>query len=147
MGQIAEVAGLLGEPTLHVTGRELPVAGPHPELIPAQRESAETMRLVVGRGPDAGAELAISAPLTAIGRHRDCDIVIEDVTVSRYHAELEVEGDRCFLVDGGSLNGTFVNRRAVDRVELVEGDEIWIGKARFLFRSGAAADARAASPR
>ena len=147
MGQIAEVAGLLGEPTLHVTGRELPVVGPQPGLIPAQRQSVETMRLVVGRGPDAGAELAISAPLTVIGRHRDCDIVIEDVTASRYHAELEVDGDRCFLVDGGSLNGTFVNRRAVERVELVDGDEIWIGKARFLFRSGAAVDARGASQR
>lgn len=93
------------------------------------------MRLVVSRGPDTGAEFAISAPLTVIGRHRDSDVVVDDVTASRHHAELEVIDGRCVLFDGGSLNGTYVNRRPVTCVELTDGDEIWIGTARFLFHA------------
>ncbi|MEV4732589.1 FHA domain-containing protein [Saccharopolyspora sp. NPDC049426] len=148
MGQIAEVAGLFDQRTVNdVPKQELPVTGRLAELIPSPRESEQNMRLVVDRGADEGAEFVISAPLTVIGRHRDCDIVIEDVTVSRYHAELEIEDGRCFLFDGGSLNGTYVNRRPVERIELADSDEIWIGKARFTFRVGAAADGRSTAQR
>ncbi|TDD89448.1 FHA domain-containing protein [Saccharopolyspora karakumensis] len=141
MGQIAEVAGLFDQRTSHDAPRqELPVTGRLGELIPTPREAGTSTRLVVDRGAHEGAEFVISAPLTVIGRHRDCDIVIDDVTVSRYHAELEIENGRFFLYDGGSLNGTYVNRRPVERIELFDADEIWIGKARFTFHVGAAAD-------
>lgn len=148
MGQIAEVAGLFDErASQDVPRQELPVTGRLAELIPTPREAEKSMRLVVDRGADQGAEFVISAPLTVIGRHRDCDIVIDDVTVSRYHAELEIEDGRCFLYDGGSLNGTYVNRRPVERVELTDSDEIWIGKARFTFRVGAADGVRVSAQR
>lgn len=141
MGQIAEVTGLFDQRTSQdVPTQELPVTGRLGELIPTPREAGTSMRLVVDRGAAEGAEFAISAPLTVIGRHRDSDIVIDDVTVSRYHAELEIEDGRCFLYDGGSLNGTYVNRRPVERIELSDSDEIWIGKARFTFHVGAPAD-------
>ena len=55
------------------------------------------------------------------------------MTVSRNHAVL-VERDGSFYVeDEGSLNGTFVNRKRIDNVELANGDELQIGKYRLTF--------------
>ncbi|WP_406690179.1 FHA domain-containing protein [Saccharopolyspora sp. ID03-671] len=141
MVQIAEVTGLFDRRASDDAPTQgLAVTGRWGELIPTPREAGTSTRLVVERGADEGAEFVISAPLTVIGRHRDCDIVIDDVTVSRFHAELEIVDGRYFLRDSGSLNGIYVNRRPVKRVELFESDEIWIGKARFTFHTGAAAD-------
>ena len=68
-----------------------------------------------------------------VGRGRPSDIVLDDVTVSRDHAEIS-RGERGFkIVDAGSLNGTYVNRVRVDSVYLRNGDEIQIGKYRFKF--------------
>lgn len=106
------------------------------DMIPEPRQAVEPARLVVNRGTDAGAEFAITSERTLIGRRRDCDIVIDDPTVSRHHAELVVRDDQWFVVDGGSLNGTYVNRAAVESAPLRDGDEIWIGKMRFTFRTG-----------
>ncbi len=115
-------------------------AGPSGRAVPAPRESAESAgeaRLVINRGPVAGTSLAITAERMTFGRERASDIVLEDATVSRCHAELSRQDGRYVLADGGSLNGTYLNRQPVDRAELVDGDEIWIGKARFTFRLGA----------
>lgn len=68
-----------------------------------------------------------------IGRGSPSDIVLDDVTVSREHAEIS-GGERGFkVIDSGSLNGTYVNRVRVDSVYLRNGDEIQIGKYRFKF--------------
>lgn len=78
--------------------------------------------------------MGLTKSLTTLGRHRDCDIVLDDHTISRYHAEIRHDGDGHYtLADAGSLNGTYVNRRVADHVALSDGDEIWIGKARFVF--------------
>ena len=70
---------------------------------------------------------------TTIGRSPDCEIFLDDVTVSRRHAVL-VERDGAWLIeDQGSLNGTFVNRRRVESAALEDGDEIQIGKYRLTF--------------
>jgi pSer/pThr/pTyr-binding forkhead associated (FHA) protein len=70
---------------------------------------------------------------TRIGRSPDCDIFLDDVTVSRNHAVL-IERDGTFVVeDQGSLNGTFVNRRRIDSAALENGDEVQIGKYRLTF--------------
>jgi pSer/pThr/pTyr-binding forkhead associated (FHA) protein len=70
---------------------------------------------------------------TTIGRSPDCEIFLDDVTVSRRHAVL-VRGDGSFLIeDLGSLNGTYVNRRRIDTAELADGDEVQIGKYRLTF--------------
>lgn len=106
------------------------------EMIPEPRQAVEPARLVVNRGADAGAEFAIMSERTLIGRRRDCHIVIDEPTVSRHHAELVVRDDQWFVVDGGSLNGTYVNRTQVESAPLHDGDEIWIGKMRFTFRTG-----------
>ena len=70
---------------------------------------------------------------TTIGRSPDCEIFLDDVTVSRRHAVL-VRKDGAFLVeDLGSLNGTFLNRRRIESGELADGDELQIGKYRLTF--------------
>ena len=70
---------------------------------------------------------------TQIGRSPDCDIFLDDVTVSRKHAVL-LERDGAFVIeDQGSLNGTFVNRKRIESAELEDGDELQIGKYRLTF--------------
>lgn len=68
-----------------------------------------------------------------VGRDPDCDIYLDDVTVSRDHAEVKRNVNSVRIRDIGSLNGTYVNRVRVDSVDLRNGDEIQIGKYRFKF--------------
>jgi pSer/pThr/pTyr-binding forkhead associated (FHA) protein len=84
-------------------------------------------------GGRAGETFELAGERTTVGRSPDCGIFLDDVTVSRKHAEL-VQRDGAWLIeDGGSLNGTFVNRRRVEAAALEDGDEIQIGKYRLTF--------------
>ena len=73
---------------------------------------------------------------TSAGRHPDSDIFLDDVTVSRRHAEFRREGGEFVVIDVGSLNGTYVNREPVDTAVLANGDEVQIGKFRLVFLTG-----------
>ena len=84
-------------------------------------------------GGRAGESFVPSADRTLIGRSPECDIFLDDVTVSRRHAELRRDGDRFTIEDLGSLNGTFVNRRRIETAELEDDDELQIGKYRLTF--------------
>ena len=68
-----------------------------------------------------------------MGRHPDSTIFLDDVTVSRNHCAIERAGSACFIVDQGSLNGTYVNRHRVERQLLSDGDELQIGKYKLTF--------------
>jgi pSer/pThr/pTyr-binding forkhead associated (FHA) protein len=92
--------------------------------------------LVVKRGPNAGSRFLLDQPTTSAGRHPDSDIFLDDVTVSRRHAEFRLETDEFHVVDVGSLNGTYVNREPVDSAVLANGDEVQIGKFRLVFLTG-----------
>ena len=93
--------------------------------------------LVVQRGPGAGSRFLLDADVVNAGRHPDSEIFLDDVTVSRRHAEFHRERRRRSRVsDVGSLNGTYVNRDRIDRVQLKDGDEVQIGKYRLVFFSG-----------
>ena len=70
---------------------------------------------------------------TLIGRSPECEIFLDDVTVSRRHAELERVGDAFTIRDLGSLNGTYVNRRRIESAVLENDDEVQIGKYRLTF--------------
>jgi hypothetical protein len=70
---------------------------------------------------------------TVIGRSPDCDIFLDDVTVSRKHALLVRDGNGFRVEDQGSLNGTFVNKRRIDAAPVENGDELQIGKYRLTF--------------
>ncbi len=94
--------------------------------------------LVVQRGPSAGSRFLLDADLVGAGRHPDSEIFLDDVTVSRRHAEFRRNGNEFIVSDVGSLNGTYVNRDRIDSVRLTDGDEVQIGKYRLVFFSGAA---------
>jgi pSer/pThr/pTyr-binding forkhead associated (FHA) protein len=97
-------------------------------------EGIEGPALVVRSGGGrAGEYFVISRERTTIGRSPDCDIFLDDVTVSRQHAVLLQRGDRLVIEDQGSLNGTFLNRRRIEQAELAGDDELQIGKYRLTF--------------
>ncbi|MGH3929386.1 MAG: glycogen accumulation regulator GarA [Pseudonocardiaceae bacterium] len=92
--------------------------------------------LVVKRGPNAGSRFLLDQATTSAGRHPESDIFLDDVTVSRRHAEFRREADEFVVADVGSLNGTYVNREPVDIAVLASGDEVQIGKFRLVFLTG-----------
>ncbi len=93
--------------------------------------------LVVRRGPNAGSRFLLDEDLTSAGRHPDSDIFLDDVTVSRRHAEFVRSDDGFIVRDVGSLNGTYVNRERIEQVALASGDEVQIGKFRLVFLAAA----------
>jgi hypothetical protein len=84
-------------------------------------------------GGRAGETFELLDPRTLIGRSPDCDVFLDDVTVSRRHAEIVHEGDDHVIRDLGSLNGTFVNRHRIEDSVLRADDEVQIGKYRMTF--------------
>jgi pSer/pThr/pTyr-binding forkhead associated (FHA) protein len=107
------------------------------EAAPALEEfGVQGPALVVRSGGGrAGETFTIEAERTVVGRSPDCEIFLDDVTVSRKHATLARRGDQVTIEDQGSLNGTFVNRRRVESAPLEDGDELQIGKYRLTFLS------------
>ena len=96
-----------------------------------------TALLVVKRGPNAGSRFLLDKDVTTAGRHPESDIFLDDITVSRRHAEIIHEGGGGYRVhDVGSLNGTYVNRERIDSAVLAGGDEVQIGKFRLVFLVG-----------
>ena len=98
-----------------------------PELAPG------TGMLVVVRGPNAGSRFLLDRDATTVGRHPDSDIFLDDVTVSRRHAELLRDEHGTVLKDLGSLNGTYVGGDRVDERRLGTGDEVQIGRFKLLY--------------
>ncbi|QIK76468.1 FHA domain-containing protein [Nocardioides piscis] len=93
--------------------------------------------LIVQRGPSAGSRFLLDTDLVGAGRHPDSEIFLDDVTVSRRHAEFRRSGGGFTVSDVGSLNGTYVNRDRIDSVTLSDGDEVQIGKYRLVFFTSA----------
>lgn len=92
-----------------------------------------TAMLVVRQGAKRGSRIALDSERIEIGRHPESDIFLDDITVSRRHAEiLNVEGGHEVL-DVGSLNGTYVNLDRADRVLLKDGDELRVGKFKLVY--------------
>ena len=89
--------------------------------------------LVVKRGPNAGSRFLLDKDVTTAGRHPESDIFLDDVTVSRRHAEFRRTPAGFFVRDVGSLNGTYLNRERIDEAELSSSDEVQIGKFRLVF--------------
>ncbi len=103
------------------------------ELTVTLPDRAETGLLVVKHGPNAGTRFVLDAAVTGVGRHPESDIFLDDITVSRRHAEF-VRDDAGYSVrDVGSLNGTYVNHERIDAAHLASGDEVQIGKFKLVF--------------
>jgi len=97
-----------------------------------------TAMVVVKRGPNAGSKFTLDQDVTRAGRHPKSDIFLDDITVSRRHAEIVRQADGYVVRDVGSLNGTYLNRERIDEVPLAQGDELQIGKFKLVFFSGPA---------
>ncbi|AZA13505.1 FHA domain-containing protein [Corynebacterium choanae] len=95
--------------------------------------------LVVKRGPNSGARFLLDQEVTSVGRSPESDIFLDDVTVSRRHAEFRMADGEFRVCDLGSLNGTYVNREPKDEQTVHDGDEIQIGKFRLVFVAGRSA--------
>ncbi|SRR6266508_993712 len=95
-----------------------------------------TALVVRSGGGRAGETFALDGERTTVGRSPDCDVFLDDVTVSRRHAEIVRGGDGFTINDLGSLNGTYVNRRRVESAKLEDGDDVQIGKYRLTFLTG-----------
>lgn len=102
-------------------------------VVPVGELPMETGVLIVRAGAQAGSRFALDADLTRLGRHPDSEISLDDITVSRRHADIERTPEGYVVSDAGSLNGTYVNQERTDTVMLRHGDELQIGKFRLVF--------------
>ena len=91
--------------------------------------------IVRSGGGRAGEHFLLESEMTTVGRSPDCDVFLDDVTVSRRHAQVLRRDGQFVIEDKGSLNGTFVNRRRIESGALEDGDEVQIGKYKLTFLS------------
>ena len=108
------------------------------DLGPADQAAVDALPagsalLAVLRGPNAGSRFLLDTDVVKAGRHPDSDIFLDDVTVSRRHAEFRRTPEGFVVADVGSLNGTYVNRDRIDEVLLKGGDEVQVGKYRLVY--------------
>ncbi len=109
-------------------------SGPGDDIvIPVGELPVEVGVLIVRAGSQAGARFPLEAQVTRLDRRPDSEISLDDITVSRRHAEIERTADGYVVTDAGSLNGTYVNQERIDRLLLHHGDELQIGKFRLVF--------------
>lgn len=149
-GEIEEQGGA-SEVEITLTFSSNLIADKTAELAPEEAAAvaalpAGSALLVVVKGPDDGARFLLDQDLTSVGRHPNADIFLDDVTVSRRHCEFERKEGKFLLRDLGSLNGTYRAGRTIDVVQLVDGDEVQIGKFRMTFFASPA-DLTAGGPR
>ena len=104
-----------------------------PDELDERPETTGPALVVRSGGGRAGETFEAIGDRALIGRSPECDIFLDDVTVSRRHAELTREGGAFSIRDLGSLNGTFVNRRRIETCVLEDDDEVQIGKYRMTF--------------
>lgn len=124
------------EPIPENTASFASVGEARPPLV--QRLSADGPLLVVRKGPEVGERFYLERPSLTIGRDPAADIFLNDITVSRAHAVLELNGAQVSIRDVGSLNGVYVNDVCVDGASLKTGDEVQIGRFQMVFMSGGA---------
>jgi pSer/pThr/pTyr-binding forkhead associated (FHA) protein len=103
---------------------------PEDELEPGQA------LLLVKHGPNAGSTFLIESDSTTLGRNPNSDVFLDDVSVSRKHAEIRRQDDGFAIHDLGSMNGTYVNRERVEMTRLAQHDEVQIGRFRLVFFLG-----------
>jgi pSer/pThr/pTyr-binding forkhead associated (FHA) protein len=103
------------------------------EQLAIEALPAGSALLIVKRGANAGARFLLDQDVTTVGRHPNADIFLDDVTVSRRHAEFLRDGVKFTVRDLASLNGTYFEGQRIDEVQVADGAEVQIGKFRFTF--------------
>jgi pSer/pThr/pTyr-binding forkhead associated (FHA) protein len=111
-----------------------PEEGEEEGALTLEELGADGPALVVRSGGGrSGEHFVPQGERTTIGRSPDCDVFLDDVTVSRKHAVLVQKEGAFFIEDQGSLNGTFLNRKRIESGRLENGDELQIGKYKLSF--------------
>lgn len=108
------------------------------DITPEEQEAINALPsgsalLIVRRGPNSGARFLLDTEVTSVGRHPDADIFLDDVTVSRKHAEFLRHGTAFEVKDLSSLNGTYFDGVRIETALLADGAEVQIGKFRLTF--------------
>ena len=108
------------------------------DLLPEERDVIDALPrnsalLIIRRGPDQGARFLLDQDVTVAGRHPECDIFLDDVTVSRRHAEFHRTPHGFEVRDLGSMNGTYVAGQSIERAALIDGIEVMVGKFRLTY--------------
>jgi hypothetical protein len=124
----------LDEDTIGLHRKEMERELGHPPSTAAP--PATEAVLIVVRGPGEGSKYLVDREVTTIGRDPANDMFLDDITVSRRHAEVRRRDDRFFVHDMGSLNGTYVHRIRVENTQLADGDEVQVGRYRLVFKAG-----------
>ncbi len=123
--------------TLSLAAQDIEAEVEEEVAAPVEDLREGTAMLVVRRGPNAGSRFLLDKEVVTAGRHPESDIFLDDITVSRRHAEIRRGRNGGFSVhDVGSLNGTYLNRERVEEGELSNGDELQIGKFKLVFFAG-----------
>jgi len=91
--------------------------------------------LIVRKGPNKGSRFLLDSDLITVGRHPNADVFLDDVTVSRRHAEIRRVAGNFVVTDLASLNGTYYQGSRVETQELENESELQIGKYHFTFYS------------
>jgi pSer/pThr/pTyr-binding forkhead associated (FHA) protein len=126
-------APLHEDTTLGLSPVEVEGEGAEEFPFPEDRLEPGQALLLVKHGPNAGSTFLLDAEVTRAGRSPDSDVFLDDVTVSRRHAEIRRQQDGWYVHDLGSLNGTYVNRERVEMTKLASGDELQIGRFKLVF--------------
>jgi pSer/pThr/pTyr-binding forkhead associated (FHA) protein len=133
-GNCGRPLGVLGDTTtgaLRFEEAEQPVDIADAGIDTSELE-AGTALLVGVRGPNRGSRFLLDRDVVTVGRHPDSDIFLDDITVSRRHAEFRRDASRFWVHDVGSLNGTYVNGERAEDQLLTTGDEVQIGKFKLV---------------
>ena len=138
--QADEVDQVSTDTTLSFTQEQAASLLSDPDLTAEEDEAIQALPsgsalLVVRRGPNAGARFLLDADVTTTGRHPDADIFLDDVTVSRHHAQFLRHGTAFEVKDLGSLNGTYFDGVRIETALLADGAEVQVGKFRLTFYS------------
>jgi Inner membrane component of T3SS, cytoplasmic domain/zinc-ribbon domain len=125
------------EPGAHTTMSFTPEEVAEDDSLSLADLRIEGPALVVRSGGGrSGETFALEQDRTSLGRAPECEVFLDDVTVSRRHAVVTRADDGFTLHDEGSLNGTYVNRRRVESAKLEDGDEVQVGKYKLTFLEG-----------
>jgi hypothetical protein len=112
------------------------VAGPVADASAPDAADIDGPVLIVRKGPEVGERFYLDRPRLTVGRDPLSDIFLNDITVSREHAVLSLEGGEVSVQDAGSLNGVYVNGASVVHAVLRDGDGVQVGRFQMIFHSG-----------
>lgn len=104
------------------------------EVVAASPKALESAALRVVRGPQMGMTFALGKNSLSVGRSPQCDIFLNDMTVSRRHATIKRVDAGYLIADEHSFNGVWVNNENTETRLLQTGDIVQIGAFCLLYQ-------------